>query len=108
MKKLILIMIVALSVNTLFVACKDNKEAHNEEHNSKSEHASEKADLALNNLYQCPMNCEDGKTYDEAGHCPVCAMDLKKVEGEHQHKDGEIHDDHNEEEEEEGNEHNND
>lgn len=32
-------------------------------------------------LYQCPMDCESGKTYDKAGHCPVCEMDLEpKVE----------------------------
>lgn len=29
--------------------------------------------------YQCPMDCEDGKTYEEAGACPVCHMDLKEV-----------------------------
>ncbi len=29
--------------------------------------------------YQCPMNCEKGKTYDEPGKCPVCKMDLKEV-----------------------------
>ncbi len=27
--------------------------------------------------YQCPMDCEKGKTYDEPGSCPVCKMDLK-------------------------------
>lgn len=30
--------------------------------------------------YQCPMDCEDGKTYDAAGQCPVCEMDLVKLE----------------------------
>ncbi|MBT8253427.1 MAG: hypothetical protein HKN00_10610 [Flavobacteriaceae bacterium] len=40
----------------------------------------EKADLAMNDVYQCPMDCEEGKTYDEEGKCPVCKMDLKKVE----------------------------
>jgi len=29
--------------------------------------------------YQCPMDCEQGKVYDEPGSCPVCKMDLKKV-----------------------------
>jgi len=27
--------------------------------------------------YQCPMDCEQGKLYDEPGSCPVCKMDLK-------------------------------
>ncbi len=31
-------------------------------------------------VYQCPMDCEKGKTYDKAGNCPVCEMELKKVE----------------------------
>lgn len=29
--------------------------------------------------YKCPMNCEN-KTYDKAGTCPVCKMDLEGVE----------------------------
>jgi len=31
-------------------------------------------------VYQCPMQCEGDKTYDEAGSCPVCNMDLKQLE----------------------------
>ena len=31
-------------------------------------------------LYQCPMKCEGEKTYEKAGTCPVCGMDLKPVE----------------------------
>ncbi|MCV6630354.1 MAG: hypothetical protein OIF50_10930 [Flavobacteriaceae bacterium] len=27
-------------------------------------------------IYQCPMDCEKGKTYEAAGTCPVCKMDL--------------------------------
>lgn len=30
--------------------------------------------------YQCPMQCEGDKTYDDAGSCPICNMDLKAVE----------------------------
>jgi len=26
--------------------------------------------------FYCPMHCESDKTYDEAGDCPVCGMDL--------------------------------
>lgn len=37
--------------------------------------------------YQCPMDCEKGKVYHEEGKCPVCGMDLKKVE----HNANEIH-----------------
>ncbi len=31
-------------------------------------------------VYQCPMDCEDGKTYDHEGQCPLCEMDLKKID----------------------------
>lgn len=27
-------------------------------------------------FYYCPMHCEENKTYDNAGDCPVCGMDL--------------------------------
>ncbi|MBK6265369.1 heavy metal translocating P-type ATPase [Marivirga sp. S37H4] len=27
-------------------------------------------------VYYCPMHCEGDKTYDKAGDCPVCGMDL--------------------------------
>jgi len=30
-------------------------------------------------VYQCPMKCEGDKTYDKAGKCPKCNMDLKAV-----------------------------
>ena len=26
--------------------------------------------------YQCPMNCEGNKTYNQPGECPVCSMQL--------------------------------
>src|SRR6056297_1712274 len=29
-----------------------------------------------NGTFYCPMQCEGDKTYDEAGDCPVCGMDL--------------------------------
>ena len=30
--------------------------------------------------YYCPMHCEDDKTYDKPGDCPVCGMHLNKEE----------------------------
>jgi len=30
-------------------------------------------------IYFCPMHCEDSKTYDKPGKCPVCEMNLKKL-----------------------------
>ncbi|NOX35657.1 MAG: copper-translocating P-type ATPase [Deltaproteobacteria bacterium] len=34
-----------------------------------------------NGVYYCPMHCEDEKTYDEHGSCPVCGMDLLEQPG---------------------------
>ena len=44
-------------------------------------------------VYQCPMDCEAGKTYHESGSCPVCKMDLKANDANQgstckKHKDG--------------------
>lgn len=48
--------------------------------------------------YACPMDCEKGKTYTEAGKCPVCKMDLDKKDAAkttdehgHSHEDGHKH-----------------
>lgn len=30
----------------------------------------------------CPMDCEDGKTYEEEGECPVCGMALDETDEE--------------------------
>ena len=31
-------------------------------------------------VYQCPMDCEKGKTYSENSGCPVCKMDLQIID----------------------------
>ena len=54
----VLLLVVSLT------ACKDDK-SNNED------------DLAV---YQCPMKCEGEKTYTTLGSCPVCKMDLKRIE----------------------------
>ena len=30
----------------------------------------------IGDQYQCPMNCEGNKTYEQPGNCPVCNMRL--------------------------------
>ncbi|RZJ23747.1 MAG: copper-translocating P-type ATPase [Acinetobacter sp.] len=32
--------------------------------------------LNNNDIYNCPMNCEESKSYGKSGSCPVCGMDL--------------------------------
>ncbi len=31
-------------------------------------------------VYQCPMQCEGSKTYNETGSCPICKMELQPIE----------------------------
>lgn len=51
----------------------------------KKETKTEKTEQTENAKYQCPMKCEGEKTYDKPGSCPVCNMDLEKVEGTHEY-----------------------
>ncbi len=66
---------------TLMVSCgeakKETKEVTEEEVSTDAEESKELH--ADHEAYQCPMDCEDGKTYKEAGSCPVCKMDLKAL-----------------------------
>lgn len=43
-----------------------------------SRHSQEQSDSEI--TYICPMDCEDGKTYEEDGECPVCGMGLDESE----------------------------
>jgi P-type Cu+ transporter len=45
---------------------------HEHNHNNKQHTSKEKG----NGIFYCPMHCEDQKTYEQAGSCPVCGMDL--------------------------------
>ncbi|MCK0108662.1 hypothetical protein MWU58_05115 [Flavobacteriaceae bacterium S0825] len=82
MKKTLLILALMLSASTVLVSCKGEKKEQSEETEMQESNAASDADMAMNDIYQCPMDCEEGKTYDEEGNCPVCKMALKKVEGD--------------------------
>lgn len=101
MKKLVVVLTLCVALVTVF-SCKDSKEKSETTTEVKGDNGAEKADLAMNDEYQCPMDCEDGKTYDEPGSCPVCKMDLKKLQtmeaGEHEHDNGEVHENHDDDE----------
>jgi len=47
----------------------------NEVKQSKHQHKHEPVERG-NGIFYCPMHCEGDKTYDKAGDCPVCGMDL--------------------------------
>ena len=89
MKKLILILALFFSASVLLISCKESKK---EVDVDQTELGVEKADLAMNDAYQCPMDCEKGKTYDKEGTCPVCNMALKKGDKDESDSDHEGHD----------------
>jgi predicted small lipoprotein YifL len=66
MKKIILSLLVIFTLSLAVTSCeKEKKETPKTEETTA--------------VYQCPMDCEKGKTYDKPGSCPVCKMDLKPV-----------------------------
>ncbi|PQJ75169.1 heavy metal-binding domain-containing protein [Polaribacter gangjinensis] len=79
MKKNLIIIAIILVSSFSVISCKKEKTAP-----QKEEVVTEKV------AYQCPMKCEDEKTYDKEGTCPVCKMKLKEKVSEeenHDHKD---------------------
>jgi len=81
MKKLFLMVAMVTLVSFAVTSCKKDK---SEEIKSETEVVDEvkkeaQEVLASNDvLYQCPMDCEKGKSYTETGKCPKCKMDLKE------------------------------
>lgn len=73
MKKNILSIATLLILTLGFAACSNNSEKTSTEQSTNSE------------TYQCPMQCEGDKTYEKAGQCPVCKMDLEKAGETHSH-----------------------
>jgi len=82
MKKSILLFAAIFSLTVLFTACKETKKEEVKEEvkiESHEGHDHEEGEMS-SSVYQCPMDCEKGKTYEVAGTCPVCKMDLKQCE----------------------------
>lgn len=80
MKKSFLVLALIFSISLIVTSCKDSKK--DVETEEQTELGVEKADLALNDAYQCSMDCEHGKIYDKESPCPVCKMTMQKVEKE--------------------------
>jgi hypothetical protein len=69
MKKKILILVALLGVTYLgFLGCSNNAGKPDGEES-----------MALDS-FQCPMDCEMGKFYHQNGSCPVCEMDMVKID----------------------------
>ncbi|MBP0902245.1 heavy metal translocating P-type ATPase [Mariniflexile gromovii] len=46
------------------------------DHHPSTEKKEEKPKVKGTGIFYCPMHCEGEKTYNQAGDCPVCGMDL--------------------------------
>ncbi len=89
MKKSFFLLTVIFSFAVMFTACKESKkEEVKTQNNDIHDHA--KVEIDSKDVYQCPMDCEKGKTYDKVGSCPVCKMDLKEksLKGDFEHAEG--------------------
>ena len=64
--------ILFFTAAALLAACTGND--HKQKNSATGEHTDSTQVAAI---YQCPMDCEKGKTYQQAGKCPVCGMDLQ-------------------------------
>ena len=70
MKKITLVIAIASLFSLSLSSCSSTDNAE----------STETSEQAVETSYYCPMKCEGGKTYPEAGSCPVCGMDLVEVE----------------------------
>jgi Cu2+-exporting ATPase len=59
---------------TIEISHGSSHQPHEHTHQHKNDHT--KIIENGNGVYYCPMHCEDEKTYDQSGDCPVCGMDL--------------------------------
>mgnify|MGYP006155774947 CR=1 FL=1 len=84
MKKITLLLALAFAVNVTLTACKlEKKEV------KKEQTTTDKKEVATKDVYQCPMKCEQDKTYDKEDKCSVCKMKLRKkvAENHENHED---------------------
>ena len=95
MKKVILVLAICLGVSLSLTSCKDKEHKHSEDTHmhDDAQDVTKGKEMASNTLYQCPMDCEKGKSYIKEGSCPVCKMNLKPKEvdmdSDANHADGE-------------------
>ena len=76
-------LIILFSALLLLSACKEKSNYSSEPEQDENTLSAGKQDnnkSTTDAVYKCPMDCEDGKTYSEAGSCPICKMDLALLE----------------------------
>lgn len=80
------------NLKELFTKGKSNKDATHSGY-SKNQYVHQhghESKTPAKTVYQCPMKCEDNKTYNAPGNCPVCNMKLVAVES-HKGSSGHSH-----------------
>ena len=91
MKKSILILAFAIATLSVVSCNKNEKTETTTEHEGHNHKEGEAHKVA----YECPMDCEKGKTYSEPGKCPVCEMELvASNDAAAESHEGHNHDDH--------------
>ncbi len=84
MRKVLFVITLVAALGFLVTSCKSEAKKETEEVTTEvvekvkeiTEEVEKEIALAT---YQCPMKCEQDKTYDAPGQCPTCKMDLKEV-----------------------------
>lgn len=89
MKKQVLTVSIAIFFalgSATFIGCGTSEnnveETENVEGTESAEHEGHDHSEEKLTGFQCGMDCEDGKVYDEEGECPICGMDLEAWEKE--------------------------
>lgn len=82
MKYIFFLLTICVSFCLIGTSCKNKDHKHSEETHMHEDAVDEKKEKVMTSKahYQCPMNCEEGKSYVTQGSCPVCKMNLKSKE----------------------------
>lgn len=92
MKNRIIVLISALIVflgSTCFIGCSGESSQENEKPEANKIESVELEEHQQHAKYACPMDCENGKMYDQTGSCPVCKMNLEPAAVKAKDSDGE-------------------
>ena len=85
MKKVLFAVTIVAALGFSVISCKSEAKKETEEKKTEvlTEDQNNPGSIEVEEIetttYHCPMKCEEGKTYDAPGKCPVCKMDLKET-----------------------------
>lgn len=80
MKKITFVLVAIFSIAVITISCNKTakKESGKEEVKIEKQEMDNQDEMA-SVVYQCPMDCEHGKTYEKEGNCPVCKMKMRSI-----------------------------